>query len=239
MATTRKVVQGDGFVHTRTNDILACKSNSTNEKAYGYLNYYVPHGAYIEVEFHARAISGNQGEVSIDYHGDINVIDGTVDDAVEITSTIWKPYKLAMAGRVGQPYVSVIFGYRKRSVGIVEFRDIVVKIHGVTAEDKRMGVIKIQDKKIELMDQLQQFANPGLSSVAFENGNIRVNYAPFESWYKPIITTSVGADRLGWTIHPSGVDRDTCVLTIANKDHTKEDASALVGLTYIHFKAEV
>ena len=253
MATVNKRQQGSSIVRAQ-NGVLYCEAKAVDERAYGYLNFFVPGGAAIEVRCLARQLNANSaGRISIDQHPKNDDIGGDNIDYVEMDSTIWKPYSIFAAGRDDKPYVGVTFGCWKNVIGACEFKDIEIILYGVPqwAPEYRACTFYIENGNL-ILDQFSKptsdttnwpngfeprFSNMGVNEVVWEGtSTIKVKWDPLRSYYRPQCFVQVDCyDNFdGYTAHPRLVRWDSAEILINrmdNKDDTSVTASGTNALS--------
>ena len=242
MGTVNQRKQGSSIVEVR-NGVLYCEAKAIDERAYGYLNFFVPGGAAIEVRCFARQLGATSaGRISIDQHATNDDIGGDNIDYVEMDSTIWKPYSIYAAGRDDRPYVGVTFGIWKNVLGACEFRDIEIILYGVPqwAPEFRACTFYIEKGNITI-DQFSvptsspnfpngfepRFSNMGIHSIEWQGtSTIKVNWDPFRSYYRPQCFVQVDCyDNFdGYTAHPRLVNWQGAEILVNRMDN-KDDSS--------------
>lgn len=243
MATVNKRQEGSSIVRAR-NGVLYCEAKAIDERAYGYLNFFVPSGSAIEVRCQARQLSeASAGRISIDQHPTNDKIGGDNIDFVEMDSTQWKPYSIFVAGRDDKPYVGVTFGCWKNVIGGCEFRDIEIILYGVPqwAPEIRACTFRIENGNF-VLDQFSQktsetdkwpggfeprFSNMGVNSITWEGtSTIKVHWDPFRTYYRPQCFVQVDSyDNFdGYTAHPRYTDWTSTEILINRMDN-RDDTS--------------
>lgn len=222
MVARDKRLEGSGSISV-TNGILKCKSKAIDERAYVFWSTYLPLGSWMEVEFVAKAVSG-QGHVSGDIYAENSfVVEGSNDPLssnVEISGD-WKPYRFVIAGGMDQRYARLVFGQWRSVVGETWFRNINIKVYNSNLiPETRFAVIKGYKNNWYLDDKVGRFANQGVSSVEVEEDRLVVTIAGPRTWGMPVMTAHLQhRNNPGYTAKVYTWDSFTqCRIYLVNKD---------------------
>lgn len=208
MATDNKKVQGDGSVVGMPDGILRCTANAINAAAYGFSNFFVPSGARLIVTCLARQVDSvaSGGRIGIDQHPAPDKTGGNNVDFIEMDSTEWKPYQISVLGNDKTPFVGVTFGLWRATIGVCEFRDIKVVIENVNSPspDVRAAMLKIRNGVLSIDQGMgndpaggtlneARFTTMGIHTFKWigTDGTLEVQWDPFQTWYRPIVVTTV------------------------------------------------
>lgn len=202
MITHNKKEQGDSTVVALPDGVMRCTSKAIDDAAYGFSNFYVPSGARLTVTCQARQVDdvASGGRIGIDQHPAPDKTGGNNVDFIEMDSTEWKPYKISVLGNDKTPFVGVTFGLWKATIGACEFRDIVAVIEYANAPnpDIRAAMLKIRNGKPTIDQGMlnlteARFTTMGVHTFKWvgTDGTLEVQWEPFQSWYRPIVVTTV------------------------------------------------
>lgn len=175
--------------------ILKCTSTSIVERAYTFHTVYVPTGGWVEVEFMAKAVSG-EGNFYVGAYESPSFTSAYEQDSTRIIDRDWKYYRINFPSRAGKNYIRMLWGLVQDTVGEVWFKSISVKTFNTNPHpDFRFAAIKGSKSSWKLDDGVGSYSNEGIISVSLGSSWLDVQFVPFNTWGKPVFSANVLRDN--------------------------------------------